>query len=62
MNESLQSRFKSAMRTIYNLNEQLADYYISEYWDDGWMWGEIDENVVCEAEKDAQQQYMLYNS
>jgi hypothetical protein len=54
---SLQQRFTSAFNNIAMLNEMLADFYISEYWDNNtndFDWVQIDENVVKEIEKDSQ--------
>lgn len=59
MNQDLQERFISAYNNIVELNQQLADYYISEYWDDSaedFNWNQIDEAVVKEIENDSQAQ------
>lgn len=58
MNLNLRSRFNSAFAVVQNNSEMLADYYISEYWDESnntWNWELINESVVREIEKDSQQ-------
>jgi hypothetical protein len=57
MTQELQARFIAAYTNIAMLNKMLANYYISEYWNDAaqdFDWNEIDENVVKEIEKDSQ--------
>jgi hypothetical protein len=57
MTNDFQSRFNAAFINILNLNEMLADYYISDYWNNDtqdFEWDMIDESVLREIEKDSQ--------
>jgi hypothetical protein len=57
MTNNFQSRFNAAFTNISNVNKMLADYYISDYWNNDtqdFEWDMIDESVVREIEKDSQ--------
>ena len=58
-NTALFNRFVAAYRNIAHHNENLADFYVSEYWNEetkDWDWFRIGEGVVAEIEKDSMYQ------